>query len=512
MTTRKIEADTAHPRTCDWILKHPSFTAWLNASRGLLWLKGHPGSGKSTIMAYVHRHILSQRTSKTIRLDFFFTGRGEPLQKTTLGMYRSLLHQIYTQSITARELIYEAYKAKNDNQITNEQHTWNWQVAELKALLTRVIKEVAAKNEITLFIDALDEAIFPNGEKAALGLVEYFYELNDMTFRDDDGTMRGVRICISCRHYPVVGSLGPGLEVRVEDENRLDLRRYIQDRLCTGIRGWESKPSEMTEQIVDAICKKAAGVFQWAVLRVPELVKSLNDGELEFDEVVDVVAGESNELFALYETILKNDISVTARKKALLFLQWICLAERPLSLTELRFAMACDDDNWSQDCCEMNTKGFIKSDSQMEKLVVSLSAGLAVVMHVGSTSRVQFVHESVNDYLRSCGLRNLLELIDNVVPYTEDVLGASHTRISRSCLNYLRIDSVVDAMNAWISWNEPIPRFLDYACFESGGSRPFAKRLDELPRNNGGNSPKLAQDHEKVGTPRLSTKFEDCYI
>jgi hypothetical protein len=205
MTTPKIEADTAHPKTCDWILKHPSFTAWLNASCGLLWLKGHPGSGKSTIMAYVHRHLLSQRTSKTTRLDFFFTGRGESLQKTTLGMYRSLLHQIYTQSTTARELIYEAYKAKKDIQTANEQIIWNWQAFEHKTLLTKVVTKVAAMNEITLFIDALDEAVLSNRDKATLELVKYFYELNDMTFRNDDGIIGGVRICISCRHYPVVG-------------------------------------------------------------------------------------------------------------------------------------------------------------------------------------------------------------------------------------------------------------------------------------------------------------------
>jgi hypothetical protein len=117
----------------------------------------------------------------------------------------------------------------------------------------------------------------------------------------------------------------------------------------------------MTEVIVDAISKKAAGVFQWVVLRLPKLIQSLNDGELDFDKVVEAVTGESNELFSLYDTMLKNDI---------------------LSLTELRFAMACDDDNCSQDCCELKAEGFIKSDTRMEKLVISLSGGMAVVMYV----------------------------------------------------------------------------------------------------------------------------------
>ncbi|EPE26751.1 Ankyrin repeat-containing protein [Glarea lozoyensis ATCC 20868] len=463
MTTRKIEADVAHPKTCNWVLEHPSFTTWLNASHGLLWLKGHPGTGKSTIMAYVHRYLLSQRTSKTIRLDFFFTGRGEPLQKMTLGMFRSLLHQIYKESSTARELIYEAYKLKNDSQDSSTKHTWQWQVDELRALFTRVVKQVAAKNEVTLFIDALDEAILPTGDKAAMELVKYFYDLNDLTFEERDGAMRGVRICISCRHYPVVGSLGPGLEIRVEDENALDLRRYIQDSLRLGVTGWDDESPVITGEIVDAICKKAAGVFQWAVLRVPKIIKSLNDGELEFDEVVEVIAGESNELFSLYDAILKNDVSVTLRARALLFLTWVCLAERPLSLTEISFALACDDKTWSQDCCELGAKGFVKTNSQMEKLVMSLSGGLAVVMHTGPTNRVQFVHETVNDFLRFSGLASMVFMTEGFTLTSENVLGAGQTRLSRCCLNYLLIDNILDALNAWVKWNEPIPKFLEYA-------------------------------------------------
>jgi ABC-type lipoprotein export system ATPase subunit len=63
------------------MFERPEFRDWLerrNVSehKGLLWIKGKPGSGKSVMMKHIQTHI-SQASSAII--SFFFNARGSPL-------------------------------------------------------------------------------------------------------------------------------------------------------------------------------------------------------------------------------------------------------------------------------------------------------------------------------------------------------------------------------------------------------------------------------------------------
>lgn len=73
---------------------------WLDADmqekhHGLLWIKGNPGAGKSTIMKCAARHASESHTDQRV-LSFFFNARGESLENTE-GMYRALLHQVASE-------------------------------------------------------------------------------------------------------------------------------------------------------------------------------------------------------------------------------------------------------------------------------------------------------------------------------------------------------------------------------------------------------------------------------
>jgi ankyrin repeat domain-containing protein 50 len=113
MDWRRSEADKAHPNTCSWILEHESYTKWLSKKHGLLWIKGKPGAGKSALLAYIYR-IFQENISAQVdlSLEFFFHGRGAALQKTSIGMFRSLLHQLYTKDKSSRDSIRKAFHDK----------------------------------------------------------------------------------------------------------------------------------------------------------------------------------------------------------------------------------------------------------------------------------------------------------------------------------------------------------------------------------------------------------------
>ena len=130
-------------------------------------------------------------------------------------------------------------------------------------------------------------------------------------------------------------------------------------------------------------------------------------------------------------------------------MQWVCLAERPLSVTELRFAIASDDDyiHQTRQFCK-DAKDFVDTDLRMERLIKSWSGGLVEVKHQKATTTVQFIHQSVNDFLRSDGLKYLASLSNDRLPQddrestavpTEIILGQSHNRLFQSCINYLRL-------------------------------------------------------------------------
>jgi ankyrin repeat protein len=169
----------------------------------------------------------------------------------------------------------------------------------------------------------------------------------------------------------------------------------------------------------------------------------LNDGSASFEDIGKLLETESNELYAMYEDILTREIKTSLREKALLFMQWICLAERPLSLTEIRIAMACDEScmRLDQDKIE-DSKDFVESDERMEKLIRSLSGGLAERRH---DSTVQLFHQSVNDFLREGGLRTLFSAVGHSKTASlsdEKIIGRSEQMLSRSCFNYLRLGEI----------------------------------------------------------------------
>lgn len=80
--------------TCAWLLMHESYRIWLNKSSGLLWIPGPLGAGKSTLVRYALQNLRNTVDGKEIIAAFFIHGRGSELQKSPLGLYRSLLHQV----------------------------------------------------------------------------------------------------------------------------------------------------------------------------------------------------------------------------------------------------------------------------------------------------------------------------------------------------------------------------------------------------------------------------------
>ena len=98
MRSRQYDIEQPSGNTCTWLLQHPRYQFWQREG-GLLWISGKPGAGKSTLMEFARRTEADiVENSGTLIISFYFHGRGTDLQKSTVGLMRSLLHELLLRS------------------------------------------------------------------------------------------------------------------------------------------------------------------------------------------------------------------------------------------------------------------------------------------------------------------------------------------------------------------------------------------------------------------------------
>ncbi|CZR60318.1 uncharacterized protein PAC_10214 [Phialocephala subalpina] len=420
--------------TCGWLLAHEKYLAWKGESSGLLWIKGSPGTGKSTLMKYaLEKEKLN--TNYTIA-SFFFHGRGNNLQKQALGLWRSLLHQILAQ-IRPLLLKFTLNYEKNLNERGQPRTAWYWHERELQDFFE---DHIVKHHPVRIFIDALNEC----DETVTRELVKYFRNL----VSSDQSKLS---ICFSCRHYPTFEDY-PNFTttIRVEEENEQDILTYIQENLGPTF----ADDQENFDALQNEISSKASGCFQWVNLLVQAETELYSNGS-SMKEIRAEFLEAPVKLMDLYRTAL-DLVSHRDRPKAVHLMQWLYLAARPLSLTELRYAMASDWSNVSKQPYQTHQELEDSNDyevEQMEKLVRNLSGGLAEIVSQEDERIVQLIHESVRDFLVQDGLRILSGSNDNL-------LLQGHYRLARACLNYATLDDICDRIRA--NQIQQLP-FLKYA-------------------------------------------------
>ncbi|OQE36933.1 hypothetical protein PENCOP_c011G00110 [Penicillium coprophilum] len=439
MLDRRDNIEQRHRTTCEWILELEEYNSWKSNSHGLLWIKGKPGAGKSTLMAYLHDEVWESQDSgneKGIQLDFFFTARGTDLQRRPLGMLRSLLNQIFRSDEAVRPPLREFYLDRSRK--FGNAHNWEWPQIQLERLLVEAILESASRQPVTVFVDALDEA----GGEAARQLADYFYRLNDAA-----GSKSAVKICISSRHYPIVNSPG-AREITVEEHNHKDISTYINDKISETSIISHASDQEAWRVLRKELIQRTEAVFQWAHTIIPLVQRKLSDGHSPKDIcrwLPDVPADLGN----MYKYILEWVIDPSERPQVFLFFQWVSLAERPLSVTEIRYALAMKDVKVTQHRIRWKKiEGFVESNESMQCRIKALSGGLAEVtsgQEGGET--IQVVHQSVSDFLRTKGLAILSELAAaHTSPLNgENLILQSQATLYHSCLVYFAREELPDS-------------------------------------------------------------------
>ncbi|OWT42488.1 ankyrin repeats (3 copies) domain-containing protein [Pochonia chlamydosporia 170] len=426
MDSRFHDIEDAAVGTCKWLSEHKAYKDWAASNQALLWIKGKPGSGKSTLLRYTRNHAMEAPNigEEASILSFFFHGRGSELQKTQLGLFRSLLYQL-REIPEALSHVVDAFRQRCET-VGKPGEKWSWHPVELRNFFKSSILKALKTRPLWLFIDALDEC----GEENARSLVREFTSLQNRFLSTE---LKDFHICFTCRHYPIL-DLDDSLEICVENENSLDISTFVRGQLSTF---HEQVPST----IPGLITKRANGVFLWAWL----VVKRVLDLHLEgagLKRMETVIFSVPQELDTVYDKLLRK-----MRPDSVTLIQWICFATRPLSLDELRWALLIDPDcpHRSLDDCQ-KTGEYPSNEDRMRRRVQTLSCGLAEV--TSETKVVQFIHQSVKDFLVETGLSALAgtpNSAEALASSQADLEGKAHYVLSRTCIRYLAMNEVAQS-------------------------------------------------------------------
>lgn len=133
--------------TCTWIYENDTFQNW-QTSKGLLWIKGSPGSGKSTLVKTVARKLGEDtRSLPELIVSFCFYGGGTELQRSILSLFRAVLHQLLDAVPESMGPLLRAFKKKQDSD--------TWEMVQLIEILEKCLADVLKERNVLLFVDAL---------------------------------------------------------------------------------------------------------------------------------------------------------------------------------------------------------------------------------------------------------------------------------------------------------------------------------------------------------------------
>ena len=412
MEDRFEEIEMKHRETFEWIYddsqvdKRPwsDFPQWLRYGDGTFWIAGKAGSGKSTLMKYLYSDHRTREYLKVwagnlplLVLGFFFWNVGTDLQKSIVGLLRSLLHQVVCKH---EELIPVLFAERWHEYLPNERISEQWSGPELARAFRRLIEQNTIPAKFCFLIDGLDEY---DGDHAKI--VELLQSIPKAS---------SIKVCASSRPLIVFeDAFIESPKLMLQHLTFSDIERYVTNKIAEHATLLQLQIQESEyQQLITEIVERASGVFLWVKL----VVKSLLDGLSNGDGVSDLQAR-----LRLLPTDLKNlyvhmltQVEPIYRGQAWKLFQIVLKGES--SLTTLEVSFADEELQFAIDAspklltgpeqlarCRLmarrlksRCKGLLEIHARVSE---SILADVEAKDHELLDSNVVFLHKTVKDFL-----------------------------------------------------------------------------------------------------------------
>ncbi|RMJ15798.1 hypothetical protein CDV36_004507 [Fusarium kuroshium] len=455
---RQLIEDPA-PQTGRWLIENETYSRWLfdrevQERPCILWLKGKPGAGKSTLMKEAFRHAkASLNSSEYCIAGFFINGKGEPLEHSSIGIFRSLLYQLLPHYPAQLQEAVQTWRELDEDAGMSGHAEVMWRAPELRSLLNSILGHTQGKRTF-VFIDGLDELDL----SASRFHAEFWGQLSK---GENNGR---VRVCLSSRHYPQI-SFSSASELIAEDLNEGDISRYVNQRLNARISGSDSR---WEPKLRDKITDNAGGIFLWVTLTMDSLLLKYDQGK-NLEVLLRDIDSMPWELESLFTEMVAS-ISPELREVALRAFQWALMSTTPLRLHQWHHVLAFIKTPIPKSLKEWRKSGsYTESDGQLEREIKALTGGLLQVsaarsgevppedndclsiragagsldLEQGETRFVQVIHQSVREFFLEGGGFRFLSESAALNPIIN-----CHITIAMTCLDYICISELDDLVAA----------------------------------------------------------------
>lgn len=391
----------AHRQTFEWILNKTAaarsgvtgqFARWLESGSGAFWITGKPGSGKSTLMKLIAKHVsmggLLDEWAGPKKLVFachFFWSAGTAIQRSQEGLLRTVLFDIFSQ---APELIQQLCPVRWDD-ATWERRQRPWSVSELSSVLHKVTSLPSLPIKIFLLVDGLDE----------------FDGVQDSLCREmiQLAALPDVKLCLASRPWNVFEDyFGLNKEQRtaIHELTRDDIAYYVKDKLQQhprwGLVTAVGSLANDATKLIDETTDRANGVFLWVHL----VTTMLYDGLTNDDSVADLwrrlesIPTDLSQFFRhileavepFYHQKMAGALLMTLAAPGPLPVEVYCFHD--MEYTDIKFAL-------KQPIRPMGKNEMQTLRDPMARRLNAWCKGLLEVWD----GRVEFLHRSVRDFL-----------------------------------------------------------------------------------------------------------------
>ncbi|KAJ6520690.1 ankyrin repeat domain-containing protein [Mycena vulgaris] len=415
---------TLLPGTGEWLLEHAQFHEWEFGSGEVLWCHGIPGAGKTVLVSLVVNHLEIQAKENNIGLACIYLNHKE----TEIQTLPNLLGALWTQLMLGRSIpfIVDAlYDHHNERQTRPPLKEF---CKVLNAAITQYLK-------VYFIIDALDE--YP--EHLRHSFLQYLATLGPK-----------INILITSRPHIGLDSVFSDLQILEIRATEDDICRYLTMQIKQSprlSRHIKSRP-ELQDEIQSKIVDNSKGMFLLPKLHIESLASKNT-----IKAVCEALKHLPKDLQHTYNEAIEriHHQSEENKQLGLLALTWVGNAKRPLSVAELREALAIEPDST-----------FLDADNLLDMdIILSVCAGLITVDE--TVSVVRLIHYTTQGYLDSIQL---------------DQFPLAHTTIVSTCLTYLSFEefehlTLPTARREQKEWVDKHP-FLEYAkyCLGHANGQP----------------------------------------
>jgi hypothetical protein len=429
--SRQSSIHDAYSDTYRWALTQDTrgLATWLRTGSDIYWVSGKAGSGKSTFMKFLGndqrtQDLLNQWSGDRRRLivvNCYFWYLGSELQKSIHGLMRTILYQILSSYPSVVELL---FPARYDLARKGSTMFPCWTRDELQTALENVCRVMcetfpgSPPPAFCLFIDGLDEYSGNHSE-----LLKSLYRLVE------DGN---TKLCVSSRPWNVFINAFETrtLQLCLHEFTESDIRHYVESNL--NVRIASSSPDDHMACIANDIVTRAEGVFLWVYLVVHSVKRGLEEND-EPSDLRERVRDFPTDLEEFFDTILDrvdnfySEQTAQALMLAYLFAEGHDLAAEQSSYLDFellgrqRVGLHNTEYLWTATSRNLDSEEYLTlakytqrflSATCKDLLVINLPRGTVQVQACAadpSILKVQFLHRTVFEYLKSSGRMRKLE-------------------------------------------------------------------------------------------------------